>query len=165
MKIIFLDVDGVLNDRNTKHTTRGALGIDIDDTKIQYLKNIVDATSAQIVLCSGWKLGWNPNIENQDISAQYLINKLSKYGLTIMDRTYDPDGFSNRGAGIKNWLVAHPTVETWVVLDDEIFIDYEEQGIIPHLIKSSFYDKGLTEELAEQAIKILKGGLKTWPNG
>lgn len=156
MKIIFLDVDGVLNDQNTRYTTDGALGIGIDDTKIQYLKNIVDATSAQIVLCSGWKLRWSPNIENQGVSARYLTNKLSNYSLTIMDRTYDPDGFSHRGAGIKNWLADHPTVETWAVLDDEIFPDYEEQGIMPHLVKSSFYDKGLTEELAEQAIKILK---------
>lgn len=157
MKVIFLDVDGVLNDKNTQRTTE-APGIGIDDIKIQYLKNIVDATNAQIVLCSGWKLGWSHNFANQSASVQYLTNKLINYGLTIIDRTYDPDGFSHRGEGIKNWLANHPIVDAWVVLDDDIFPDYEEQGIIPHLVKSSFYNKGLTEELVEQAIKILKKG-------
>jgi hypothetical protein len=45
-------------------------------------------------------------------------------------------------------------------LDDEIFPDYEEYGIMPHLVKTSFYDGGLKEKHVELAIKILNKGEK-----
>lgn len=55
MKIIFLDVDGVLNsstyiNKETYH---------IKQEKVRFLKNIVDHTGANIVLTSTWKAGFD----------------------------------------------------------------------------------------------------------
>lgn len=58
--------------------------------------------------------------------------------------------------GIKAYLSAHPKITNWIVLDDEIFIDFEERGIIPHLVKTN-PTLGLTDNDAETAIKMLNG--------
>lgn len=56
--------------------------------------------------------------------------------------------------GIKAYLTLHPEITNWIVLDDEIFIDFEERGIMPHLVKiNPIY--GLTDNDAETAIKML----------
>ena len=44
-------------------------------------------------------------------------------------------------------------LKTLVIIDDEIFLDYDE--FLDHLVRTNFYDGGLTEELAEEAKAIL----------
>ena len=59
MKIIFLDIDGVLNCVTTKERIPGSkLLLGMEDIKIRYLKEIVDRTDAKIVLTSTWKVDW-----------------------------------------------------------------------------------------------------------
>ena len=57
MNIIFLDVDGVLNNINTfslkmKEFKRGNKILELDDNNIYNLKSIIDSTGAKIVLSS-----------------------------------------------------------------------------------------------------------------
>lgn len=47
MKIIFLDIDGVLNYENSKSK--------VEEEKVKLLKEIVDKTGAEIVLSSDWR--------------------------------------------------------------------------------------------------------------
>lgn len=153
MKTVFLDVDGVLNSIDSEDHIDGFIGLDYSGIKL--LKEIVDATGAEIVLVSTWKLAWRKdNKSRQDSLAAYLDQRLAEEGLVITDKT--GGGIAERGHGIVEWLSEHPT-ESWIVLDDEIFEDYEECGIMPHLVKTSFYDGGLKEKHVEMAIKMLNG--------
>ena len=151
MKIIFLDVDGVLNSSETEDVFRGFIGLDRSGIKL--LKEIVDATGAEIVLISSWKSRWYKDHKNcQDNLANYLDKRLSEESLKILDKT---EGSSfDRGHVIIDWLSEH-TTDSWIVLDDEIFEDYEECGIMPNLVKTSFYDGGLKEKHVEMAINLL----------
>lgn len=104
------------------------------------------------MLVSSWKHRWyKDNKELQDNLANYLDQRLAEENLKIIDKT---EGTSDRGTGIVKWLSEH-SVESWIVLDDEIFPDYEECGIMPHLVKTSFYDGGLKDKHVEMAIKTL----------
>lgn len=153
MKVIFLDVDGVLNCRSSK--SRCGIFIGIDDSKVKILKAIVDKTDAKIVLCSSWKNMWErENKECQDNLANYLDKKLKKQNLFVLDKT--DDNGEDRGRGIHRWISNH-NVEQWIVLDDDIFPDYEEMEIIPHLVKSYFYDElgGLQHEHIDAAVRLL----------
>ena len=78
LKIIFLDVDGVLNCKSTPDRCYGYIGI--EDEKVNHLKRIVEETSAKIVLISSWKEYWkkNPYKSHQDCLANYLDKKLAK---------------------------------------------------------------------------------------
>ena len=52
MKVIFLDVDGVLNSQQLFEKSEDAQLISVDEENIKNLKKIVDATGAKIVLSS-----------------------------------------------------------------------------------------------------------------
>ena len=151
-KVIFLDVDGVLNCQTTKASVGPWIGI--DSKKVKLLKQIVDETGARIVLSSSWKSGWfKGDKAAQDREARYLDNKLRREGLHITDKTFDKG--LDRGVGITNYVEGH-SVDRFVILDDEVF-DYEECRITDKLVKTEFYadDGGLGESHVSRAIELL----------
>ena len=154
MKIVFLDIDGVLNCEGSRSRCAGYRGI--DDKKAENLAQIVRATGAKIVLISTWKDGWRKTDKaHQGILANYLDKKLKKQGLVVFDKTrdfYGEECFS-RGEGISDYLESH-AVENYVILDDYQF-DYDSCGLTENYVKTDNYNGGLTEELAEKAIGIL----------
>ena len=152
MKIIFLDIDGVLNCQSSKSRCQCFIGI--DNKKVKTLRKIVEATNSKIVLCSSWKSEWEHNKNEQKELANYLDRKLNRENLFILDKTND-NGW-NRGQGIIDWM-KNKSIESFVIIDDEIFEDYEPLGLIDKLVKTSFYDNngGLQEEHVKLVIKIL----------
>lgn len=153
MKVIFLDVDGVLNCGSSQARCEGFIGIDND--KVKRLRTIVERTDAKIVLTSTWKSFWFPiDKEDQDGLANYLDRKLKREGLRILDKTKG-EGM-DRGKSILEWVNSR-NVESFVILDDETF-DYRKQGLLPYLVKSTFYgdNGGLQDNHIEMAVKILK---------
>lgn len=151
MKIIFLDIDGVLNCVTSgSRSPSGFKGIDED--KVKLLRQIADKTGALIVLTSTWKSEWDIDPEACSPEGRYLSQKLRRQQLRILDKTMFMD---KRGTGIRQWLAEHPKVTSWVVLDDDIFADYERQGILPHLVQTSYFQQGLTQEHVQKAIDIL----------
>ena len=86
-KVIFLDVDGVLNGKKTKARCQGYIGI--DSKKVKLLAKLVNETGAIIILSSSWKHYWDKNPEYCDKFGTYLNKKLLQENLTIFDKTYD----------------------------------------------------------------------------
>ncbi len=94
MKVIFLDVDGVLNNEPHaialhKLVEEGKMSskeyydtwdLPYDDTALP-LKHIVEETGAEIVLSSSWRIGV------PGPAPKRLTNVLDKYGLKIIDKT------------------------------------------------------------------------------
>jgi hypothetical protein len=153
VKIIFLDVDGVLNCQKSESRCQSCIGIDND--KVKRLRKIVEATGAKIVLCSSWKIFWEKVYkDDQRELANYLDRKLKRENLYIFDKTIDRG--SNRGEGIFNWLNGKP-IEKFIILDDDIFEDYEKYGYLDNLIKTEFYQDngGIQDSTVENAIKKL----------
>ena len=163
MNIIFLDIDGVLNNQDyiieihpkvlelyskkdydeSSLLRLKRLMMDIDKKKVKILKEIIKETNSFVVVISSWKtLGTFP----------YVRRELIKMGIPIIDVTDDYN--SNRGEGIKNYLKNNDNIKNYIILDDEIFEDYDEE-LLSHLVKTSFYEDGLTEVHKESAIKKL----------
>lgn len=157
MNIIFLDVDGVLNSDKTSEMICGYIGV--DDALVERLARIVRETAAQIVLVSSWKKLWDEPQPNSELHpmALYLIRKLRKQKLHIADRTVDNPTGAYRGKGIRSWIrrVPSSTIDNWIVLDDEVFVDYEENNILDHLVLTSSVT-GLTDEDVSKAIEMLE---------
>lgn len=155
MKVIFLDIDFVINSKEFHdRTPLGHRGI--SDTKIKLLKEIVTSTSdTKIVLISSWKNKWfKDNTKITDPDVLYLIKKFQRHKLPIFDKTTE-DFWANRGHGIMNWILSQDTpVEAWVVIDDELF-DYEKYGITKHLIQTDS-TSGLQPKHVVAAIEILQ---------
>lgn len=155
MKVIFLDIDGVLNNMNTRETFEDF--IFVSDDKILLLKQIVDATGAKIVLSSSWRAGWrakdrNPRCASDDVRLfDALVYKLDEYGLALL--SYTPH-FWHRGKEIDSWLKTWDgeTIESFVILDDMDIKEFEPNS--DRLIQTDICE-GLTEKHVEQAIKLL----------
>lgn len=170
MDIIFLDIDGVLNCqsyffknhdkilnlyadhveeryKNSASFRVDRLMMDIDRDKLNILKNIIEDTGAKIIVVSSWK-----SLDSFD----GLVKRLKAEGIPIIGKTVD--NLYNRGAGIYQYLNTH-NVDNYVILDDEVFSDYDKT-LCDHLVKTSFYEDGLTKQHAEKAKIMLKSKIK-----
>ena len=151
MNILFLDVDGVLNHDNSKAMCGGLIGI--SDCNLKVLKQIIDLYDFKVVLSSTWRHSWN----TEDNCDRYMKNKFRKFDIKILDITSTKTSDGNRGMQIIEWLKSH-NVDKWVVLDDEIFNDFEQYGIIENLVKTKFYNGGgLKEEHIDIVKNIMEG--------
>jgi hypothetical protein len=151
LKVIFLDIDGVLNDSNSNSKCCGVIGI--DDKKVKLLSKIAYNTKSVLVLVSSWKIYWERLYKDEQYEwGNYLDRKLKRQRLCILDKTTNYG--SKRGKEISEFLQKYQ-VEKWIVLDDEIFEDYEEYEILSHLVKTDFYNGGLKECHVEMAIELL----------
>ena len=154
MKIIFLDIDGVMNNTRTKE--RCGYNTGIENNALIVLKRIVDASSAKICLVSSWKEFWfKEDKKSQDEMANYLDNRMYEFGLEIWDKTNE---IQKRGKEINNYI-SHLinqgiVVENFVILDDEL-LDYAEEGLLKNLVHTN-YLIGITMEDSAKAISILQ---------
>ena len=144
-RIIFLDVDGVLNngswamemyDKGIRVYRDGILY----EPALKRLKRLVDATGAMIVVSSSWR----------QIPTAYgqLRDWLFKYGMTIADIT--PYIGTCRGDDITAWFNRNPGEWSYVILDDED--DLGEH--MSYLVQTEF-DVGLIDTDVERAMIIL----------
>ena len=166
MKVVFLDVDGVLNDDYTNELIPNSIFIGIDNKYVKNLKKIIDATDAQIVLSSTWRIHQVKNNQNLNESVdclKYLKKKLDKYGLHYVSTTPHINHYK-RGTEIKQWIEQNNdiTIDGWVILDDQFFFDFDEE-MIKHLVQTEHmknfgYSYGLNDDDVKKAIQILNGG-------
>ena len=112
-----------------------------------------------MVLCSSWwNEKWERDPEKTSETGKYLVRKLKRCGIHISGKTGHGEG---RGAEIREWIEknAGDLIEGWCVLDDEVAPDYEEKGILPHLVKTCALS-GLTVRDAEDAVGIIGKGVQ-----
>ena len=181
MKIIFLDIDGVLNGYNllnniiwkiveTLHIEkiyrdwrRNPFGIHKE--KVKRLAKIVKKTNAKIVLSSSWRGFWKrPYYEMVDYQ-KLLVDLFNKYNISVIDLTpFLPE--KTRSEEIDSWIQSHKSeIESFVILDDESF--ELKKFIGKELVKTSSIDDseiikgiwkentGLKNKHVRKAIKIL----------
>ena len=115
MKVIFFEVDGVLNFNDSDAVApSGAKGV--AEAKVKELKEMVLNTGARLVLTGSWKTNWDFDDEKCTPDGKYLNKKLDRRGLHILDKT--KDNLSN-SEGIADWLLRHPNVNEYWVWDKE----------------------------------------------
>ncbi|MBD5520021.1 MAG: hypothetical protein HDR03_02135 [Lachnospiraceae bacterium] len=162
-KVLFLDIDGVLNSNsdNDSHQREINYGTLIDEEKIKLLAHLVKETNSKIILHSGWRMWFDSDLKPLRLEAKKLIELLEKEGLNIDGLTPDltteeirqTKKFSLVKADeILLWLKSHNEVTEWVVLDD---LDLHNAQIKQHQVKPD-QTIGLTLEDVENAIKILE---------
>lgn len=134
MKVIFLDVDGVLS------LPSGSM-ISLNKKRIKLLSLIIEATSAKIVISSTWR---TDNKYYQRLHRHFSYRQLKIFDCTpILHRA--------RGEEIKFWLDNHPEVSKYVIIDDINTMLPEQQE---YFLQTSA-DIGLTHEIVDKCINLL----------
>ena len=117
--VIFLDIDGVLNNEDTTDRICGYRGIESE--KVALLKQLVDALDAELVLASTWRSEWNGGNEAKMTEfGHYLNDKLAEYDLKITDEAPSFQWYE-RAKEVATYLHDHRDIDRVLILDDEDF--------------------------------------------
>ncbi|MBQ8298644.1 MAG: hypothetical protein IJX99_02060 [Clostridia bacterium] len=151
MNVIFLDVDGVLNNKEhilklvellgkeqyfQLHRDLGEMPFDYQSCML--LHGLINKTGAEIVLSSTWRL------------SPKHIEVLEKYtDLKIKDKT--PRLNTIRGEEIKQYLEGHKEITNYVIIDDDSDMLEEQKS---HFVKVDT-KKGLTMAEIVECERIL----------
>ena len=103
IKVIFLDVDGVLNSDRTVRKTQGGYTF-VDNRQMKNLKHIINMTGAKVVLSSDWRYDRDDPRYNGDYLE--LEAELLKYGIRLYGFTPELPS-CHRGMEIDCWLKEH----------------------------------------------------------
>ena len=154
MKIIFLDIDGVLNSRVYDRKRNWNEQTDIDETRLPLIKEIVDATDAKIVLSSTWRQHWDKDPNRCDVDGRYINKTFAKFGLAIFDKTPDLGNTAWRREEISKWLKeTEQDIEAFVIIDD---YRYGWGDLPDHFVKTDpNFRMGIAKEHVERATQIL----------
>ena len=136
MKIIFLDIDGVLNCDKTPNPRK--FPYIVDKKLLRRLKSLLQRTNAKVVLSSSWRCD-----PVGVLAAKY-------WGVPFIDLCPDSPR-RPRGKEMLKWLARHPKVTRFAVIDDED----DELDDLPLFQPSS--STGLTADIARGVEKYLKG--------
>jgi Swiss Army Knife RNA repair-like protein len=136
MKIIFLDIDGVLNCSRTPNPRK--FPFIVDPILLDRLRRLLEATGAEVVLASNWRY---------DPAGMFAARH---YGVPFIDVTPDLPG-EPRCNAILDWVRRHPKIERFIVIDDED----DELDELP--LFQPLRSTGLTDEIVEGATAYLNG--------
>ena len=151
--ILFLDIDGVLNYDTmepiiAEGTNHGFHGVHmIDPKKVELLNALTSQTNCDVVISSTWR---------QKFTIEEMSNMLRVRGFVgkVIDMTPRPfkvneREWSQKSDEIAAWLQAHPSIDKFVILDDDEFLALQNF----HVRTNSQY--GLTKGDVEKAVAIL----------
>ncbi len=149
-KIIFLDIDGVLNNHETlakKYRGSGIMGV--DPYRVLLLNRIVEATGAEIVLSSSWRHGTEESLKTLKTTIGFIdITGTCCSGIRGVEihnwLTKNVKGFSSDGYKKGEHKVA--------ILDDDSDMLLWQKD---HFFQTSFMGEGLTEEICTKVIEHL----------
>jgi len=140
MKVIFLDIDGVLN--CTKTPNPRSFPYVVDEQLLLRLQKMLARTGAEVVLSSTWRC---------DPVGLYAAKY---YGVPFIDTCPDlPD--EPRSKEVLAWLSRHPEATRYAIIDDEdddldelpLFQPSRHSGITPEIVEGvARYLNGETDE-------------------
>ncbi len=151
MKYIFLDIDGVLNNKkhySKQHKKYGGRFIcenmPFNPRSILNLRKIIDKTNAKIVISSSWRRTKNGMV--------VLEARLIEYGIKIHSTT--PFINASRGKEIRQWCKENTQKgDKILIIDDEMY-DIKEYFDSDEIVKID-YNKGLNTIKRYEAIRKL----------
>lgn len=165
-KLIFLDIDGVLNTQQHQQDLR-AKGLPISDefgaifapSAVHQLKHIIEQTGADIVLISSWKFLGSEEMrqmwKHRRLPGKLLdITPSSASDELLLSIDLERGDLPNpcKGVEIEAWLRQYPKSNaSYVIIDDESVVLPEQRD---YFVQTK-PELGLSEREAERAIQIL----------
>lgn len=156
MKVLFLDIDGVLNDATflERLADRGLVVVDgewdwrdhIDPERVTILNRVLAETGAVVVVSSSWRCRYPAD------ELQRMLEELGFTGLIVGDtpRLFGHDRFVE----IRRWLEATPRMPSaFAIVDDDPDAGVGFERVFVRT--SGGPNGGLRDEHAERLIEIL----------
>lgn len=149
MKVLFLDVDGVLNNEDAFIRRRKELGpAPVCPICCGRLLDLVRAVDCKIVLSSAWR--GIPHLEEKLRAAGVLEFSHDDPRTVVLETQILPSGVligadTLRGREIAEWLSRHPEVTRYAIVDDDSDMLPEQ---LPFFVHTTFKTGLLDEHVA-----------------
>jgi len=155
MKVIFLDIDGVLVTRNSikyQHLNfPDEAGIMFGKKAVKNLNKLLKITKAKIVISSTWRLLHSLDDLRTIFEKQGVKGKI--ISTTSIERVTIEEDIP-RGKKIADWLDKHSDIEQYVIIDDDVQADCIQ--FHPHNCVETSYKRGFAQEDSfNEALAIL----------
>jgi hypothetical protein len=152
-RVLFLDVDGVLNNSVTFRSIDS-----IDHDSWRRCLSLVERTDTQIVLSSTWRLCHHTHRCYRRLVDIGLFNYTHEDWRTPSTHV-DPFGerhyYPSRGDEIAAWLARHPEVTSWAIVDDDSDMLPEQ---LERFVQTGFDSGGLLDHHCDALERILTEG-------
>lgn len=144
MKVIFLDINGVLDTHETENVC--------DVGNLMRLKKVVDETDAKVVISSSLK---NSLLREGGIGyrLRYWLCCLQEVGIEVIG--YTPKGKS-REEEIALYLESNLEIENFCIIDDDYDFERFKDNFVKLPMQINPINKGFEEKYMLMAIDILK---------
>ena len=160
MKVLFLDIDGVLNCMYPTPSDDHEW-IDLEEWRYGFnpelvakLRFVIANTNCKIVVSSSWRHHTNYAPYQHDRNwRDVLSEKLRRPREEVFAGETGHDEKGRRGVEILQWLSEHPKVDSYCVVDDEI-VDIEPYVDKDKIVKTDM-KCGLTIEDTRRIIDVL----------
>lgn len=157
MKIIFLDIDGVLNWAGTEDRINGFIGL--CPIRIQRFNRIIDAhPDAKIVISSTWR---KSGLFGAYEGFEGLVKLLAERGVKgeIIGHTPIRFSYASRGNEIRDWLNSNATDQDhdFIVLDDST--DGMDGFDLRHRQVQTYWEGVLLDQGRDEPYASEEGGL------
>lgn len=162
-KVIFLDIDGVLNTKwwytqMNRNTPKDKYGYAFVPKAVANLRRILEETGSNIVISSSWKCMGLSEMEDmweeRNLPGKVIgITPNSVSDELLVDADIDSIKlFHIRGEEIKEWMARHgKQVSNYTIIDDMDNMLPDQQS---HFVQTN-PEEGITEEDVQKTIKIL----------
>ena len=156
MKVIFLDVDGVLNSEehaiycheNPKFIKEGG-SIWVDPYPVFYILQLIEELGLKLVISSSWRT-WDLESTIEEFNRYKSLCKLTPHIVGITPRNMDDQVWEDRGEEIQHYLDTHPEIENYCIIDDDNdMLDSQRD----HFVRTNS-EHGLTIEDCNKVRKI-----------
>jgi len=161
-RIIFLDVDGVLNHHKTAHRVDPETADDgpgfrgMSPECVKNLQTLIEKSGALVVMSSTWRK--EPyGLDNTERVARRQGFKGPRW-IDITPTLYQGFRELERGHEIQAWLDEHLKKDEpseFIIIDD----DSDMVHLLPRLVQTDPYNGGLTEAKVAEALKLF--GIET----
>ena len=145
MKVLFLDIDGVLNHSGSEIISHNVWFI--DSVNVARLNRLFqEIPNITVCLSSSWRHA----VKAHTININQLLEEAGWEGPKVIEMTPDqPD--DPRGLEIDAWLKTHSNVSHFVILDD----DDDMVHLSDKQVQTCFQEGGLQEEHVNKIIRRL----------
>jgi hypothetical protein len=162
MKVIFLDIDGVLNCKKTRNPRK--FPYVVDPKLVRRFKRLLDRTGAKVVLSSTWRY---------DPAGLFSARRA---GIPFMDVIPDMPKRPRRDE-VLAWLKRHPRVKRYAILDDAddeldelpLFQTSTSTGLTPKIVKgvadylNGKTDRDMRSNVVVRTLQNIQAALKSHP--
>ncbi|CAK9058536.1 unnamed protein product [Durusdinium trenchii] len=163
-RVIFLDVDGVLNsaaERSAVDYIGLTGGLWLERGLIERLRDLVHLQQAFLVISSSWRRDRSAVEDLKRVCADVGLPRWRFLGQTCeLGRTAGPTAAARRGTEIRRWLSAFRAefgVQQWITLDDMDLASAAPEHLRKHHIRTHPY-YGLQPAEVQKALQVFGCG-------